>query len=80
MYYISLTKYLKWSTDETKLIVIVSVASKILKIPQGLLKLFLSSYFYKELLCSFSKFSTVITVSARIKNVPVLSWSFLKRP
>ena len=31
MYYISLTKYLKWSTDETKLIVIVSVASKILK-------------------------------------------------
>ena len=31
MYYLSLTKYLKWSTDETKLIVIVSVASKILK-------------------------------------------------
>ena len=31
MYYLSLTKHLKWSTDETKLIVIVSVASKILK-------------------------------------------------
>ena len=31
MYYLSLTKHLKWSTDEIKLIVIVLVASKILK-------------------------------------------------
>ena len=31
MYYLSLTKHLKWRTDETKLIVIVSVASRILK-------------------------------------------------
>ena len=67
-------EYLKWSTDETKLIVIVSVTSNWdLRIPQGLLILFLSSYFYKEMLGSFPKFSTMMKISARTKNLPVLS-------